>query len=118
MAETPAMMHWVGEIDGNDIEIVLAPPCNGSPLKTESNILGDHSMWVLDFNLCRRMAIYSKGVEQAAAAFWGDDRYYPRPGVETNILLWNLFREHYLRISVTCNGVVDDPYEEERRRAL
>lgn len=118
MAETLAMMHWVGEIDGNDIEFVLAPPSKGSLIKTESKVLGDHSLWVLDFDLCRRMAMDSKGVEQAAAAFWGNDRYYPRPGTETDILLWNVFREHYLQISETCIGIVDEPYEAERRRAL
>lgn len=34
MAETIAVMHWVAEIDGNDIEFVLAPPDedeSGSP---------------------------------------------------------------------------------------
>ncbi|KAJ5705910.1 hypothetical protein N7536_001599 [Penicillium majusculum] len=118
MAETLAMMHWIGEIDGNDIEIVLAPPSKGSPLKTESNVFGDHSMWVLDFDLCRRMAMDSKGVEQAAAAFWGNDRYYPRPGLETDILLWIVFREHYLQISEMCIGIVNEPYEAERRCVL
>lgn len=32
MAEALATMHWVGEIDGNDIEFVLAPPYK-DPLK-------------------------------------------------------------------------------------
>lgn len=118
MAETLAMMHWIGEIDGNDIEFVLAPPSKGSPLKMESNVLGDHSMWVLDFDLCGRMRMDSKGVEQAAAAFWGNDRYYPRPGPERDISLWIVFRNHYLQISEVCTGIVNEPYEAERRRAL
>ncbi|EKV10734.1 hypothetical protein PDIG_24160 [Penicillium digitatum PHI26] len=29
----------------------------------EYNALGDHSIWVLDFDLCRRMTMDSKGVE-------------------------------------------------------
>ncbi|KAJ5213432.1 hypothetical protein N7449_000601 [Penicillium cf. viridicatum] len=118
MAETLAMMHWIGEIDGNDIEFVLAPPSKGFPLKMESKVLGDHSMWVLDFDLYRRMTMDSKGVEQAAADFWGNDRYYPRPGPERDILLWIVFRNHYLQISEMCTGIVNEPYEAERRRAL
>lgn len=117
MAETLAIMHWVGEIDGNDIEFVLAPLCTDPPLKMESDALGDHSMWVLDFDLCRRMAMDSKGVEQAAAAFWGNDPYYPRPGLEGDIL-WSVFREYYIQISGTCIGIVNEPHEAERRRAL
>ncbi|KGO43443.1 Protein of unknown function DUF3669, zinc finger protein [Penicillium expansum] len=118
MAETLAMMHWVGEVDGNDIEFVLAPPCKGSPFKMESNILGDHSMWVLDFDLCRRMTMDPKGVEQAAAAFWSNDRYYPRPGLERDLSLWIVFREHYIQMSETCIEIVNESDEAERRRAL
>ncbi|KGO77595.1 Protein of unknown function DUF3669, zinc finger protein [Penicillium italicum] len=117
MAETLAIMHWVGEIDGNDIEFVLAPPYR-VPFKMESDALGDHSIWVLDFDLCRRMTMDSKGVEQAAAAFWGNDPYYPRPGIERDILLWVVFREHYLQISEACIGIFNEPHEAERRRAL
>lgn len=81
MAETLAMMHWIGEMDGNDIEFVLAPPTQDfSPNEStatspppgprvESDALGCHSMWVLDFDLCRRMTMDSNSVEQAAAAF-------------------------------------------------
>lgn len=59
----------------------------------------------------------SKGVEQAAAAFWGNDPYYPRPGLEGDIL-WSVFREYYIQISGTCIGIVNEPHEAERRRAL
>lgn len=30
MAETLAAMHWIGQMDGNDIESVLAPPVRDS----------------------------------------------------------------------------------------
>ena len=68
MAETLAMIHWISEIDGNDIEFVLAPPSE-SGFKMKSTTFGEHSMWVLDFDLCRRMTMDSEGVVQAAAAF-------------------------------------------------
>lgn len=101
MAETLAVMHWVAEIDGNDIEFVLAPPRENG-LKMKSAILGEHSMWVLDFDLCRRITMDSEGVIQAAAAFWRNDPYYPRP--EKDPLLWSVFRECYIRVSEACQG--------------
>lgn len=126
MAETLAVMHWVGEMDGNDIEFVLARPNlsshdDNSHYENESNALGDHSMWVLDFDLCRSMAMDSKGVEQAVAAFWGNDPYYPRPckELERDQLLWLVFRDHYLQTSQTCIDIaVREPQEAQRRHAL
>ncbi|KAJ5278696.1 Protein of unknown function DUF3669 zinc finger protein [Penicillium angulare] len=54
MAGTLAVMHWVGEIDGNDIEFVLAPPplnsAGTSKASIMSNTLGEHTVWVLDFD--------------------------------------------------------------------
>jgi hypothetical protein len=112
MAETLAMMHWISEIDGNDIEFVLAPPCE-TDFKMKSNILGEHSMWVLDFDLCRIMTIDSEGVVQAAAAFWRNDPYYPRP--EKQPSLWSVFRERYIQVSEACGS---EPQAVERRRIL
>lgn len=136
MADTLAMMHWVSEIDGNDIEFVLAPPSldpcrkfqsrnldrsmeNG--LKMESKVFGNHSLWVLDFDLCREITMDSNGVQQAAAAFWRNDPYYPRPGKEFkgDISLWNTFRENYLQKSMECINIGSrEPEEAERRRSL
>lgn len=138
MAETLAMMHWIGEIDGNDIEFVLAPPrrdlCSDTyadsiakneisefGLEVESEALGKHDLWVLDFDLCREMKMALTGVEQAAIAFWRNDPYYPRPRrkFESDNVLWTAFREHYLQISSTCIDVGScGPEEAGNRRAL
>ncbi|KAJ5176579.1 Protein of unknown function DUF3669 zinc finger protein [Penicillium canariense] len=47
MGETLAIMHWVGEIDGNDIEFVLAPPNeeDDASSQIQSYTFGDHSEW-------------------------------------------------------------------------
>ena len=87
MAQALALMHWVGEVDGNDVEFVLAPSDNA----TMSNVLGDHSMWILDFDLCRNMSMDEDGVKQASIAFWRNDPFYPRPGKDPE--LWNAFRK-------------------------
>jgi len=117
MAETLATMHWVGEIDGNDIEFVLAPPNENKGgslgLEMESTVLGDHSMWVLDFDLCRTMAMDLEGVEQAVAAFWGNDPYYPRPGKDPSI--WMAFRQRYIQTSDACAAICESREAEKRR---
>jgi Zinc finger protein len=69
MAEALATIHWYGERDANDVEFVLAPPRNETQPKL-SNILGDHTMWLLDFDCCRRMSMDEKGVDQAVAPFF------------------------------------------------
>lgn len=96
MAEMLAVMHWVAGIDGNDIEFVLASPSPGSTIKTD-NVLGTHAMWVLDFDLCREMPSTEDGVQQAVAAFYKNDPFYPRP--RSSLLLWKAFREQYLLAS-------------------
>lgn len=132
MAEALAMMHWVAEIDGNDIEFVLAPPSSDSPgegttrpsgagLKIQSEALKTHSVWILDFDLCKPMEMNSKGVEQAATAFWRNDPFYPRPGKDLlrDRSLWAVFREHYIRTSEAyIDAAVDGPEEAEKRRGL
>jgi hypothetical protein len=107
MAETLAMMHWDGEIDANDIEFVLATPRPDSRSRPLSNILGDHTMWVLDFDCCRKMPMDEKGVDQAVAAFFKNDPFYPRPNQE----LWKVFRHWYLR---TSSNIVRNDHNDRR----
>jgi hypothetical protein len=98
MAETLAMMHWHGKIDANDVEFALAPPRLGAaPSNLPSGILGDHEMWLLDFDCCRSMSMDQNGVNQAVAAFFRNDPFYPRPGAQQH--LWEAFREQYLQVS-------------------
>ncbi|KAJ5651860.1 hypothetical protein N7507_009286 [Penicillium longicatenatum] len=137
MAETLAVMHWIGEMDGNDIEFVLAPPIQDSRydkqseditdtllsphMKVDFNALGSPSIWVLDFDLYRRITMDLNGAQQAAAAFWRNEFYYPRPSRDPGIdsPLWVAFKEHYLRMSEVCIDIaVSEPQEAERLRAL
>ncbi|KAK9860817.1 hypothetical protein MYU51_006113 [Penicillium brevicompactum] len=96
MAETLATMHWVGEIDGRDIEFVLAPSSENG-FKMNTTVFGEHSIWVLDFDCCRSMEMSEDGVAQAVNAFWRHDPYYPRPGKDP--LLRGAFRERYIQAS-------------------
>jgi hypothetical protein len=96
MAETLAIMHWLAKIDANDVEFVLAPPDNEDEGQWV-NVLGEHTMWILDFDLCRSMAMDEHGIEQAARAFWRNDPFYPRP--RCGCSLWQAFQEHYLQVS-------------------
>lgn len=74
MAETLAIMHWVVRVDANDVEFVLAPPDSDGEKGGWENVLGEHAVWMLDFDLCRDMAMDN-----------------PRP--EEGSFLWKAFRE-------------------------
>lgn len=107
MADALAMMHWYSEIDANDVEFVLAPPRNFSTDATSSeslqpsSFLGEHTIWMLDFDCCRPMAMDDQGIAQAATAFFRNDPFYPRPGPNgsTDQALWEVFRLRYLQTS-------------------
>ncbi|PIG88616.1 hypothetical protein AARAC_000492 [Aspergillus arachidicola] len=96
MGEALATLHWLGEIDGNDVEFVLAPPPRHDDCTTAvTNVLGEHTLWMLDFDLCRSMAMDLEGVEQAANAFCRNDPFYPRPHTDQ----WITFSRQYLQTS-------------------
>ena len=115
MADTLAFLHWGAVVDGKDVEFVLARPRSpllqssssarpaqiGSEPFSSEGVCGEHAMWLLDFDLCNKMAmpgamVMSDGgetaqtetafLEAAAAGFWGNDPWYPRPllGRHTN----------------------------------
>lgn len=118
MADALAMMHWYGEIDANDVEFVLAPHPNPthpsspspspSPNESTSSFLGEHSVWMLDFDCCRPMSMDEQGVKQAVTAFFRNDPFYPLPSAEgsRDQALWEVFRLRYLQTS--SNILVDD----------
>lgn len=95
MAETLVTMHWISRVDGNDVEFVLAPPDGQKQGDIMTNILGDHTMWMFDFDLCRDMEMDEEGVRKAVRAYWRNDPFYPRPGKGP----WEDFREQYLQTS-------------------
>ncbi|KAJ8112296.1 hypothetical protein OPT61_g5303 [Boeremia exigua] len=104
MADALALMHWGAQIDANDVEFVLAPPRASETLSTaafRSDYLGTHSMWILDFDCCRPLSMDEAGVEQACAAFFKNDPFYPRPGSDeaADEELWTVFRQRVLRTS-------------------
>ena len=112
MAETLAHLYWKANVDANDIEFVLAPPREGhlNHLPHRSTItsetLGDHVVWILDFDCCRPMTLDAEGVQQAVAAFYKNDPYYPRPGRVTGAdqVLWDEFKERFLEASAATLG--------------
>ena len=77
-----ALMHWGAKIDANDVQFVLALPReeHKSPSAFQSEYLGVHCMWILDFDCCRPIWMDEEGIDQACAAFFKNDPFYPRPG--------------------------------------
>lgn len=117
MAEALATMHWHGQIDANDVEFVLAPSRNlATPAQpqsfltgSESSFLGEHAMWMLDFDCCRSMSMDDQGVTQVAIAFLRNDPFYPRPSADgsRDQALWEGFRRRYLQTSFDI--LADEP---------
>lgn len=110
MAEALAFMHWAAEVDANDVEFVLAGPSTHSKalngISAPATALGEHEMWVLDFDCCRTMSMDELGVANAALAFLRNDPYCPRPSKSPeDEQLWRLFRAKYLEAS---NNVVKE----------
>lgn len=119
MADALAFMHWIARVDGNDVEFVLArprsPPNVCCPYHQKSSqdahphntgILGPHTMWILDFDLCRDLTLDESGIEQACNAFWGNDPWYPRPGrlATADQKLWETFEHRFLESSARALG--------------
>ncbi len=112
IANTLAVLYWKAHIDANDVEFVLAPPPSqdhavpaNEALAPQSIInshtLGEHVVWILDFDCCRRMPLDEKGVEQAVEAFYRNDPFYPRPrhGSSKDQALWTFFKDRFLEAS-------------------
>ncbi|KAL9104813.1 MAG: hypothetical protein Q9163_000261 [Psora crenata] len=116
MAETLADLYWRAHIDANDVEFVLAPPRGGHAIQPQeqlghlttikSHILGEHVVWVLDFDCCKHMPLDEIGVEQAMRAFYKNDPFYPRPGRDNikDQILWNEFKDRFLEASGAILG--------------
>jgi hypothetical protein len=104
MAEGLAMMHWLAKVDANDVEFVVAPPRPGDLAEATfaSTTLEQHALWILDFDCCNPMAMDDTGVDQAVAAFFRNDPYYPRPGSENthDQEMWKIFRARCLETSI------------------
>ena len=131
MADALATVFWGAKVDANDVEFVLAPTGTHPDSKTwPSQTLGDHTMWILDFDCCNTMSMDQAGIDQAAAAFFRNDPYYPRPGNynDADIALWQCFRSRFLERSRAILGsdsalpqmMVDrlERLGEERRQAV
>jgi hypothetical protein len=108
MAEALALMHWGANVDGNDVEFVLAPPRGGEGSRQRpfsSDVLGTHAIWMLDFDCCRSMSLDLAGVEQACNAFFKNDPFFPRPSsTSEDQQLWTVFHQKYLETSKSVVG--------------
>ncbi|KAG9531859.1 4HBT like protein, partial [Aureobasidium melanogenum] len=75
MAQSLALMHWKAGIDANDVEFVFGDSIQNSTDRDGHTV----SVWLLDFNQCRRFSHDQAGLKQLVDAFWWNDPYYPRP---------------------------------------
>ncbi|KAF2792313.1 hypothetical protein K505DRAFT_326230 [Melanomma pulvis-pyrius CBS 109.77] len=111
MAEALALMHWGARIDANDVEFVLAPPRGVEPPSSafQSEYLGPHCMWILDFDCCRPISMDEAGIKKACVAFFKNDPFYPRPGTgeAADEELWKVFKQRFL---VASRGILGEDW--------
>ncbi|KAI6779982.1 uncharacterized protein J7T54_000283 [Emericellopsis cladophorae] len=118
MADALAMMHWGAHIDANDVEFVLAPPRTvDSSSVLQSEYLGVHCMWILDFDCCRQLSMDEAGIEQACMAFFRNDPFFPKPetGGAADEDLWQVFKKNFLMAS---RRIMEEASEDERNLAV
>ena len=112
MADALALMHWGAQIDANDVEFVLAPPRVQPPPSSvfRSEYLGNHCMWILDFDCCRSLSMDEAGIEKACEAFFKNDPFYPKPGSgeAADEELWRVFKQKFLVASRRILGEVSE----------
>lgn len=121
MADTLTFLHWEAVVDAMDVEFVLARPRSlaqvqeapsassssspspkiGSKKFNLEGVFGQHAMWLLDFDLRKKMTVPGTvdddgkiATEESflgagATGFWGNDPWYPRPPPNTNGNLGN-----------------------------
>lgn len=118
MADGLAFLLWVCELDAGDVEFLIARPrpvrypgedCifGGRAFRSSRSggILGQHEMWILDFDCCKRIPMTPEGVNMAVERFWSNDPFYPNPGRgvgrrnERDEVLWKVFKERFLETS-------------------
>ena len=106
MAEALAFLLWSAKVDAEGVEFVLAPPrplCTSRAGQREaeiihSNTMGDHVLWLLDFDCCQQLAMDASGMDHAVDCFLRNDPYFPRPrrrDVQDRVL-WSIFRDRFL----------------------
>lgn len=72
-----------------------------------SDVLGEYTIWLLDFDCCHPMTMDDTGVSQAVTAFFRNDPFFPRPGHAADTLdeaLWTQFRDRFLNTSAEILG--------------
>ena len=111
LADALALMHWIAQVDANDVEFVLGsyPHHNGKGLSAPfySDFLGSHALWILDFDCCHPISLNNAGISQAVSAFFRNDPFFPRPNAAADIRdqqLWTHFRDRFLNTSADLLG--------------
>lgn len=109
MADTLAVIYWHSKIDANDIEFVLAPDRTDDG-GFHSDVLGRHSLWILDFDCARTLTHDEAGIVRAASSYLRNDPFWPQPAseVQADQRLWEIFRRRFLESSKLILGVGDE----------
>lgn len=120
MAKGLAFLHWECRVDGNGVEFVLGQP-DGRPPIISSPFLGDHTMWMIDYDRCAPASMDEAGVECMVTAVLKKDHQYPLPFSSDATVqeLWSAFSLQYLRSSLSFIEIRDvNRHEKDRMTCL
>ncbi|KAI9170692.1 hypothetical protein HJFPF1_00162 [Paramyrothecium foliicola] len=100
MAEALATLHWRLRTDAADVEFVLGAHRGDKADDSSSMPLGQHALWLLDFDCCRPITADEAALDPIARAFWRNDPYFPQPGgtCQQDRELWEIFANEYRRV--------------------
>lgn len=116
-----AVMHWDANADAEDVEFVLGsapitaddlyqpitieqidalPPGSSTWQQVMDVERRTVHLWLLDFNRVKQISMDEAGVDQAVAAFYRNDPYFPRPSLSKDTqdhATWDVFEKAYPR---------------------
>ncbi|CAM1508162.1 Fc.00g050100.m01.CDS01 [Cosmosporella sp. VM-42] len=74
MAGALALLHWGAKVDCNNVNFVLAlrrpvQQRGGIPV-FQNGALGEHALWLLNFDRCKPLSMDEGGAEKATISFW------------------------------------------------
>ncbi|KAI5236460.1 hypothetical protein E4T42_09454 [Aureobasidium subglaciale] len=118
----------IANIDANDVEFILGS--SRQDLSSSQDQGHSVSIWLLDFNQCRKFNEDKAGLKLLVDGFWMNDPYYPRPSStdKRDKVLWTLFSSKYLDASALLTdgkmprqfieGVEEEGYRRRERPSI
>jgi hypothetical protein len=113
IADALAHCYFQVQVDAKGVDFVLAPNTHSRPASIttfDSDALGKHVVWMLNYECCNPVTMDLKGVSQAVNAFMRNKLYYPRPhsDVDADSVLWAYFTVQFI---IKSQAIIDSRFD-------